>query len=169
MTVDCGSYTLPIYLITECGCTVCQTPQLTIYGFAGSRDGDPLVYGDIYWNGSLITNTSDDGSFSFTVNQGVSRASMLFVDSYNMTFMDSTYVFEMPQSDIDSQYVRAVLLRRAQTFYINASEENNIEFNDTVLEIPPESFYTADGQIYTVSTESSKKCVRCIIHTFISM
>ena len=151
INVECETYTLPVHLITECGCTICRTPQLTIYGFAGSREGDPLQYGDIFWNGSLVTNTSDDGSFSFTVDKGITRASMLFIDAFNKTFLDSTYVFETPESDTDSYYVRVVLFRRGQPSFFNSTVENTLELNGTLLEIPAGSFYTIDGQLFEVS------------------
>ena len=79
------------------------------------------------------------------------RASVLFVDSYNRTFMDSTYVFEVPSEGIDSQYIRVVLLARGQSFSVNSSVEGRVVFNSTAINIPPDSFYTADGQLYTVN------------------
>ena len=132
---------------------MCQQRGLTIYGFAGSRDGIPLQYGDIYWNGSLVTNTSFDGSFSFTVDYGFSRASVLFVDNVNRTFMDTTYVFNPPSNDddADSHYIRVNLVLRGRVFEINGETENTLELENSAIEIPPGSFYTESGEPYTVN------------------
>ena len=131
---------------------MCQQRGLTIYGFAGSLDGIPLRYGDIYWNGSLVTNTSFDGTFSFTVDHGLSRASVLFVDSVNRTFMDTTYVFIPPSNDdVDSHYIRVNLVLRGRVFEIDGETENTLDLENSAIEIPPGSFYTESGELYTVN------------------
>ena len=151
VNVNCSTYTLPVFLVTSCGCNICQQPEFTIYGFAGSRDGIPLQYGDIFWNGTWVSNTSFDGTFSFTVELAVSRVSVLFVDSFNNTFMDSTYVFEIQNNNQDSEYIQVYMLYRGRTSQLNATEESLLEINSTVLEIPSNSFYTSDGQLYRVN------------------
>ena len=96
---------MPLYLVTSCGCTECQQDDLTIYGYAASSDHVPLSYGEIHWNGSHVANTTEDGTFSFTVELGPSKASILFVDAYNRTFMDTLYVFNMPADTTESSSV----------------------------------------------------------------
>ena len=156
--VDCDTYSLPIYLVERCGCTLCRQNTLTIYGFAGTREGDPLYYGDIYWNGTRITNTSNDGTFSLTVDTTIARASILFVDSFNKTLMDSTYVFEMPDDNEDSQYIRVILLPKERTVSLNASEDSTLVLNSTEIDIPAGAFYTSDGQLYTASIMLKTQC-----------
>ena len=58
----------------------------------------------------------------------------------------------MPSNNDDSSYIRVILLRRGQTSNLYATEESVLDVNNTFIEIPPNSFYTADGQLYQVST-----------------
>ena len=143
--------------MTSCGCTTCQQSTVTVYGFAGARDATPLRSGDIYFVGNWVGTTTVNGTFSFTVERGVTRASVLFRDSVNREFMDNSYVFEMPDDDHDSQYIRVVLLRRGSATQLNASEESTLQVNDSIIEIPADSFYTTGGQLYTVRKVKSGK------------
>ena len=157
--VDCGTYQIPMYVVTSCGCTLCQEANFTIYGYAASSNDIALANGEIYWNGSHIANTSEDGTFFFTVELGPSKASILFVDVYNRTFMDSLYVFNMPTDTSESSYyIRVYLLPKGQTFELNATAENDFEMNDATITIPPGSFYTADGQPFTVCNTNYVLC-----------
>ena len=151
--IDCGSYTMPMYAVTACGCTDCQQDDVTIYGYAASHNDVALTYGKIYWNGSHVANTSEDGTFSFTVELGPSKASILFVDAYNRTFMDTLYVFDMPTdaTDESSYYIRVYLLPRGEKVELNATAENEFEMGSNTINIPAGSFYTADGQPFSVS------------------
>ena len=151
VTIDCDTFLLPVYLVTSCGCTTCQQSNVTIYGFAGARDSTPLQYGDIYFGGVLVANTTENGRFSFSVERGTARGSVLFRDVLNREFMDNTYVFEMPDDAHDSQSIRVVLLRRGQVTSLNANEDSELQLNGSVIDIPASSFYTSDGQLYTVS------------------
>ena len=136
--------------MTSCGCTICQQRNVTVYGFAGARDATPLRSGDIYFAGSWVGATTANGTFSFTVERGVTRAAVLFRDSVQREFMDNSYVFEMPDDDHDSESIRVVLLRRGSTTQLTSSEESTFHVNGSVIDIPAESFYTSDGQLYTV-------------------
>ena len=152
-----------MYVVTSCGCTLCQEANFTIYGYAASSNDVVLANGEIYWNGSHIANTSEDGTFFFTVELGPSKASILFVDVYNRTFMDSLYVFNMPTDTSESSYyIRVYLLPKGQTFELNATAENDFEMNDATITIPPGSFYTADGQPFTVCNTNYVLCY-CVI------
>ena len=161
VNIDCDTFSLPVTLVTSCGCARCQQSNVTVYGFAGARDATPLRSGDIYFAGNWTGYTTENGTFSFTVERGVTRASVLFRDSVNREFMDNSYVFEMPDDDHDSQYIRVVLLRRGSTTPLNASEESTLQVNGSVIDIPAESFYTSDGQLYTVS---NLKSARNLLH-----
>lgn len=142
-----------MYVVTACGCTLCEQANFTIYGYAASVNDVPLMYGDIYWNGSLITNTSSDGTFSFSVELGSTKASILFIDSFNRTFMNTNYVFKLPAdtSQSSSQYIRVNMLPRAPMQNVDASNEAVVTASNLDLNIPANSFYTADGQPFTVT------------------
>ena len=159
--VDCGTYQIPMYVVTSCGCTLCSQDDLTIYGYAASSNDIALAYGEIYWTGSHIANTSEDGTFSFTVELGPSKASILFVDVYNKTFMDYLHVFEMPSDSAEtSRYVRVRLMPRGEPVELSADDDSDLQVNTANISIPAGSFFTADGQPYLV-----KKCceVRCVL------
>ena len=64
--------------------------------------------------------------------------------------MDNTYVFEAPINNEDSQYIRVVLLSRGQVFDLNAEQESTLDLSTSAIEIPPGSFYTENGELYTV-------------------
>ena len=143
--------TVPVYIVTSCGCTTCTAnANVTVVGIAGGHDGTVLQYGDIYVNGVLLANTSESGQFSFEVDRGLERVSVLFVDNHNRYFTDNSYILQMPSEDQDSVSIRVYLLPRGNVTTFSASEETTLTSGDTNITIPANAFYTQDGQLHTV-------------------
>ena len=66
--------------------------------------------------------------------------------------MDTTYVFIPPSNDdVDSHYIRVNLVLRGRVFEIDGETENTLDLENSAIEIPPGSFYTESGELYTVN------------------
>ena len=143
---------LPVYIVTSCGCTLCNEEEtVTIVGIASSRSGTALRYGSLFYNGEQVATTTETGEFSFEADRGVQRATVLFVDTYDRYFMDNSYVFEMPTGNQDSVSIRVYLLPRGNVTTISATQESTLSVGDTEVIIPENAFYTQDGQLYEVT------------------
>ena len=150
--MTCDGDELPLEIVTSCGCGECPTSDdVTIIGIASGSDGTPLQNGSVYFNGSFVTNTSDDGQFEFDVPRATRRGSVLFVDDVTRYFMDNSYIFQLSSDTQDTYFIRVHLLPRGNTTTVNATEESFLEVGEAEVEIPPNAFYTQDGQLFTVS------------------
>ena len=105
---------------------------------------------------------SESGQFSFEVDRGLERVSVLFVDNHNRYFTDNSYILQMPSEDQDSVSIRVYLLPRGNVTTFNANETNTLSSGQTEIIIPANAFYTQDGQLHTVSIDSKLNKFACV-------
>ncbi|XP_070572627.1 cartilage intermediate layer protein 1-like [Ptychodera flava] len=158
MELTCDSFNISMLVVTSCSCSVCVIPKVRVRGRAVAVDnGEPLAYGKVYVMGERVDRTSKNGDFSFEISKGARHLAVTFVDKEN-TFVETTKVLPIGQGS--SLYHQVYLQRRALPVMVNASEASTIMLGNSSepsveIEIPPNSFLTADGQLYTGNVSAS--------------
>ncbi|KAJ7308320.1 hypothetical protein JRQ81_008854 [Phrynocephalus forsythii] len=159
--IRCTGYTLPVKVVTECGCTACTKPKVLVRGKASAADdGEPLRFGEIYLGSEKIGFTGYTGGFTLEVPPNTKRLVVQFVDRLKK-FLDAMKVFLFDQRG-GAVYQDIKLLRRKTPVELDAWETNVIPLGEVAEEgpigeivIPPGAFFRPDGQPYNGTVEAS--------------
>ena len=76
-----------------------------------------LQQGDIVWNGTVIAQTTQNGTFEFSVPVGTERISLLFKDTVNRILLDTVYVVDFPRGAEGMYYITVLMLASAVTVF----------------------------------------------------
>lgn len=153
-----GNVNLPMLMVVSCGCAPCSPPRLFVSGTAKGFDGTALYYGKITINGNETKHAGKNGDFSFEIPIGTERISLLLQDEYLKYLMDTVYAFDIPAGAQGTQYVVVKMLVRGTPVDLQSNVQEDISLASTEtgrslasVTIPPNSFYTEDGSIHSVS------------------
>ena len=134
-----------------------QTCYTIVLIFTG-LDGSPVRYTSIHFNGTLLTTTNGYGSFSFSVPDDIVRMPLLFQDTFLKSFMDTSYVLEIPKGYSGEMYITVTMFERENVVEILSTEENEITLTSNAtgrdlcsIVISANSFYTESGELYQVA------------------
>ncbi|MFT7798734.1 cartilage intermediate layer protein 1-like [Arapaima gigas] len=160
-TIDCGSYTLPIRIVTECGCQKCVEPKVLVRGRVVAADnGEPLRFGHIYIGKERVGTTGYQGSFTLQVSPETERLVVNFVDTLQK-FIDTVKVFIFDKKG-GAVYHDVKVMRKQEPIDINSTEANTIylgeiEGEDPIgqIVIPPNSFHKSTGEVYEGTVKAS--------------
>nr|XP_020649780.1 cartilage intermediate layer protein 2-like [Pogona vitticeps] len=159
--IPCNGYTLPIKVVTECGCASCTQPKILVRGkVSAADDGEPLRFGEIYLGSEKIGFTGYKGAFTIEVPTNTKRLVVKFVDRLKK-FVDTVKVFPFdPRGGAVYQDVR--IMRRKKPVELDTLETNVIPLGEVAGEgpvgeivIPPRSFFRSNGQAYNGTVKAS--------------
>ncbi|KAJ8387770.1 hypothetical protein AAFF_G00150710 [Aldrovandia affinis] len=159
--IDCGGYTLPIRVVTECGCQKCVEPKVLVRGRVVAADnGEPLRFGHIYVGKERAGTTGYQGSFTIQVAPGTERLVVNFVDR-QQKFIDTIKVFLFDRKG-GAIYHDVKVMRKKEPVEINSAETNTIYLGEIKDEdpigqivIPPNSFHKSSGEVYEGTVKAS--------------
>ncbi|XP_068173906.1 cartilage intermediate layer protein 1 [Antennarius striatus] len=159
--ITCQGYQLPTMVVTECGCQKCVDIKAFVHGRVVAADnGEPMRFGHILMNGIRISRTGYKGTFSIQVPSDTERLVLTFVDNMQK-FVDTTKVLPFNTRG-GSIYHEIKLLRKKAPVTISATESNTLELGEVEgreamvqIQIPPNSFYTEKGEVFTGNVNAS--------------
>uniref|UniRef100_A0A667WY91 Cartilage intermediate layer protein 2 n=1 Tax=Myripristis murdjan TaxID=586833 RepID=A0A667WY91_9TELE len=160
-TIDCGTYSLPIRAVTECGCQKCVEPTVLVRGRVVTADNnEPLRFGHIYIGRERVGTTGYQGGFTLQITPDTQRLVVNFVDP-TQKFIDTPKVFIFDKRG-GSIYHDVKVMRKQIPIDINAGETNTIDLGEIKgedpigqLVIPPNSFHKENGEIYEGTVKAS--------------
>ncbi|GCC38455.1 hypothetical protein chiPu_0016969 [Chiloscyllium punctatum] len=152
--ISCTNYMLPIKVVSRCGCQKCVETRAIVRGRALAADnGEAMRFGLIFMSGKKISMTGFRGSFSIQVPADIDRLVLTFVDRYGK-FVNTTKILPFNKKG-SSVYHEIKLLRKKPAVTLDCSVSNTISLGAienqspiAELEIPPNSFYRQNGDIY---------------------
>uniref|UniRef100_A0A8C0H5E3 Cartilage intermediate layer protein n=1 Tax=Chelonoidis abingdonii TaxID=106734 RepID=A0A8C0H5E3_CHEAB len=159
--ISCSGYTLPTKVAVECGCSVCTEIKMTVRGRATAADnGEPIRFGHIYLGNNRISMTGYKGTFSVHIPADTERLVLTFVDRLQK-FVNTTKVLPFNKKG-GAVFHEIKLLRKKAPVTLESSETNTIPLGDmegddpiAELEIPPNTFYRQNGELYTGKVKAS--------------
>ncbi|XP_061539886.1 cartilage intermediate layer protein 1 [Phycodurus eques] len=160
-TIDCGSYSLPIRSVSECGCQKCVQPTVLVRGRVVTADnGEPLRFGHIYIGKERAGTTGYQGGFTIQVTPDTQRLVVNFVDP-TQKFIDTPKVFILDKKG-GSIYHNVKVMRKQAPIDIEAGETNAINLGEIKgedpigqLVIPANSFHKDNGEVYEGTVKAS--------------
>ncbi|XP_078681175.1 cartilage intermediate layer protein 2-like [Branchiostoma floridae x Branchiostoma belcheri] len=152
--IDCGTYTINIMAIASCECLECGDPVTYIRGeLLGGPNDQAVVNANILVNGVLRGYTSFTGAFTLEIPANTKRLAVTFKDVYK-NFVETTKILSFVEGE--SIYHRVHIRERAPPIVMSSVQTNSVDLGTVSgaepigqLEIPPNSFYTKDGQPYS--------------------
>ncbi|XP_075063732.1 cartilage intermediate layer protein 1 [Mixophyes fleayi] len=159
--VSCHGYVLPIKVAVECGCLKCTETKTVVRGRAVAADtGEPMRFGHIYMGNSRVSMTGYKGTFSIQVPAETERLVLTFVDRLQK-FVNTTKVLPFNKKG-GTVFHEVHLLRKKEPVILDSMKTNQIALGDVEnsdpiaeLEIPPNSFYRQNGEIYNGKVKAS--------------
>ncbi|XP_026014939.1 cartilage intermediate layer protein 1 [Astatotilapia calliptera] len=159
--IDCGSYSLPIRAVIQCGCQKCVQPTVLVRGRVVTADNnEPLRFGHIYIGKERVGTTGYQGGFTLRITPDTQRLVVNFVDP-SQKFIDTPKVFIFDKKS-GSIYHDVKVMRKQTPIDINAGETNFISLGEIKdedpigqLVIPPNSFHKDNGEIYEGTVKAS--------------
>ncbi|XP_030434993.1 cartilage intermediate layer protein 1 [Gopherus evgoodei] len=159
--ISCSGYTLPTKVAVECGCSMCTEIKMTVQGRATAADnGEPIRFGHIYLGNNRISMTGYKGTFSVHIPADTERLVLTFVDRLQK-FVNTTKVLPFNKKG-GAVFHEIKLLRKKAPVTLESSETNTIPLGDmegddpiAELEIPPNTFYRQNGELYTGKVKAS--------------
>ncbi|XP_076134901.1 cartilage intermediate layer protein 1 [Alosa pseudoharengus] len=159
--INCGRYSLPIKVVTECACQSCVEPKVLVRGrVVAADDNEPLRFGHILMGKERVGTTGFQGGFTLQVSPGVQRLVVNFVDPTEK-FIDTVKVFIFDKKG-GSVYHDVKVMRKVEPIDINAAETNTIYLGEMKGEdpigqivIPPNSFHKNTGEVYEGTVKAS--------------
>uniref|UniRef100_A0A8C3XR77 Cartilage intermediate layer protein n=1 Tax=Chelydra serpentina TaxID=8475 RepID=A0A8C3XR77_CHESE len=159
--ISCSGYTLPTKVAVECGCSVCTEIKMTVQGRVTAADnGEPMRFGHIYIGNNRIGMTGYKGTFSVHIPADTERLVLTFVDRLQK-FVNTTKVLPFNKKG-GVVFHEIKLLRKKAPVTLESSETNTIPLGDmegddpiAELEIPPNTFYRQNGELYTGKVKAS--------------
>ncbi|MBN3309725.1 CILP1 protein, partial [Amia calva] len=159
--INCGSYTLPIRAVVECGCQKCIQPKVLVRGRVVAADtGEPLRFGHIYIGKDRVGTTGYQGSFTIAVPSDTKRLVVNFVDRMQK-FIDTVKVFIFDKKG-GAVYHDVKVMRKQEPININSVETTTIYLGEIKGEdpigkivIPPNSFHKSSGEVYEGTVKAS--------------
>ncbi|XP_076880309.1 cartilage intermediate layer protein 1 isoform X1 [Brachyhypopomus gauderio] len=159
--INCGSYTLPVKVVRECGCQKCVEPKILVRGRVVAADNDePLRFGHIFMGKDRIGITGYQGGFTIQVPTDTQRLVVNFADPTEK-FIDTVKVFIFDKRG-GAVYHDVKVMRKQAPVDINAGETNTIFLGEVKgeepigqLVIPPNSFHKSSGETYEGTVKAS--------------
>ncbi|XP_078598592.1 cartilage intermediate layer protein 2-like isoform X2 [Branchiostoma floridae x Branchiostoma japonicum] len=159
-TINCGGYTIDIMAISTCECLECGDPVTYIRGeLLGGPNDEPVVNADILVNGVLRGYTSFSGTFTLEIPINTKRLAVTFKDIYKQ-FVETTKILNFVEGE--SIYHRVHIRQRAPPIIMSSDQTSTVDLGTVPgtapiaqLEIPPNAFYTKDGQQYQGDVDAS--------------
>ncbi|XP_044139100.1 cartilage intermediate layer protein 1 [Bufo gargarizans] len=159
--VSCQGYVLPIKVAVQCGCLKCTDTKIIVRGRAIASDtGEPMRFGHIYMGNARVSMTGYKGTFSIQVPAETERLVLTFVDRLQK-FVNTTKVLPFNKKG-GAVFHEVLLLRRKEPVILDSMKTNQISLGDVEnddpiaeLEIPPNSFYRQNGEIYNGKVKAS--------------
>uniref|UniRef100_A0A8C6T463 Cartilage intermediate layer protein 2 n=1 Tax=Neogobius melanostomus TaxID=47308 RepID=A0A8C6T463_9GOBI len=160
-TIDCGSYNLPIKMVTQCSCHKCVEPTVLVRGRVVSADNsEPLRFGHIYIGKERSGTTGFQGDFTLHITPDTQRLVVNFVDP-SQKFIDTPKVFIFDKKG-GSIYHDVRVMRKQLPVDLNAGENNSIDLGEIKGEdpigqllIPANSFHKDNGDVYEGTVKAS--------------
>ncbi|XP_078680902.1 cartilage intermediate layer protein 2-like [Branchiostoma floridae x Branchiostoma belcheri] len=159
-TINCGTYSISIMAISSCDCLECGDPVTYVRGeLVGGPTNTPVIFADIFVNGVPNGFTSYTGTFTLEIPQNTKRLAVTFKDLYK-EFVETTKILEFVEGG--TIYHKIHIRERAPPIVISSEMTNTVDLGTVQdkppvaqLEIPPNSFYTKDGQPYSGTVQAS--------------
>ncbi|KAG9266588.1 cartilage intermediate layer protein 1 [Astyanax mexicanus] len=159
--INCGGYTLPIKVVSECSCQKCVEPKILVRGRVVAADNnEPLRFGHIVMGRERVGTTGYQGGFTIQVPSDTQRLVVNFVDP-SQKFVDTLKVFIFDKKS-GAVYHDVKVMRKKEPVDISAAETNTIylgeiEDEDPIgqLVIPPNSFHKSTGETYEGTVKAS--------------
>ncbi|XP_074989319.1 cartilage intermediate layer protein 1 isoform X2 [Caretta caretta] len=159
--ISCSGFALPTKVAVECGCSMCREIKMTVRGTATAADnGEPMRFGHIYIGNNRIGMTGYKGTFSVHIPADTERLVLTFVDRLQR-FVNTTKVLPFNKKG-GAVFHEIKLLRKKAPVTLVSSETNTIPLGDVEgddpiaeLEIPPNTFYRQNGELYTGKVKAS--------------
>ena len=146
--------TFNISKVTHCSCGNCSKKVTFIEGIVvGGPEEKPVKYGHVIYDGTLVTNTDEDGNFSLTIPEiKTKRVIVTFKDSSNKEFEERSKVFIIKEGR--RVFHKIVLRKMPPPIVFNASEPFEIALgsgsNDSSfgsLKLQNNSLLTENGSV----------------------
>ncbi|XP_069767658.1 cartilage intermediate layer protein 1-like [Narcine bancroftii] len=152
--ISCPTYTLPIRVVTRCGCQRCIDTKAIVRGRAVAVDnGEPMRFGQIFMGRKKISMTGYKGTFSIVVPADISRLVLTFVDRHQK-FVNTTKVLPFNRKG-GSVFHEIKLVRKRPELTLDCSISNTINLGTiknqnpiAELELLPNTFYRPSGELY---------------------
>ncbi|XP_017314239.1 cartilage intermediate layer protein 1 isoform X2 [Ictalurus punctatus] len=159
--ITCQGYQLPTMVVTQCGCKKCVEIKTIVRGHALAADtGEPLRFGHIYMDGARISRTGYKGTFSIQVPTDTERLVLTFVDNMQK-FVNTTKVLLFNNKG-GAVYHEIKLLRKKPPVTLSSIASNKLQLGEVQgeepmaeLEIPPNSFYKQNGEVFVGNVKAS--------------
>lgn len=159
--ITCAGYTLPVKVTVECGCQKCTEVKVTVRGRAVASDtGEPMRFGHIYMGSNRISMTGYKGTFSVQVPPDTERLVLTFVDRLQK-FVNTTKVLPFNRNG-GAVFHEVRMLRKKPPITLESTETNMISLGEmegedpiAQLEIPPNTFYRLNGELYAGKVKAS--------------
>ncbi|XP_070618275.1 cartilage intermediate layer protein 1 [Erythrolamprus reginae] len=159
--ITCAGYTLPIKVAVECGCLKCTEVKITVRGRAVASDtGEPMRFGHIYMGNNRISMTGYKGTFSVQVPPDTERLVLTFVDRLQK-FVNTTKVLPFNRNG-GAVFHEVRMLRKKPPITLESTATNMISLGEmegedpiAELEIPPDTFYRLNGELYSGKVKAS--------------
>ncbi|KAJ6662852.1 hypothetical protein lerEdw1_011056 [Lerista edwardsae] len=159
--ITCAGYTLPVKIAVECGCQKCVEMKVVVRGRAVASDtGEPMRFGHIYMGNHKVSMTGYKGTFSIQVPPDTERLVLTFVDRLQK-FVNTTKVLPFNKNG-GAVFHEIKMLRKKPPITLDAAQTNMIslgemEGDDPIaeLEIPPNTFYRQNGELYAGKVKAS--------------
>lgn len=157
----CQGYQLPTMVVAQCGCQKCVDAKAVVHGRAFAADnGEPMRFGHIFLKGVRVSRTGYKGTFSVQVPPDTDRLVLTFVDNMQK-FINTTKVLPFNTRG-GSVYHEIKLLRKTAPVTISSAETSTLQLGEVEgqeamvqLQIPPNSFYTERGDVFTGNVNAS--------------
>lgn len=159
--IQCNGYTLPTMVAAECGCKKCTQTKMIVRGRAVADDnGEPMRFGQMFISNIAIGFTGYKGDFNLQVPPGTERLVVTFVDRFGK-FVNSTKILLFNHKG-GTVFHNIKLQRKKPAIPIASTVTNTIslgemEGEDPIgqIEIPPNSFYKLNGELYNGTVQAS--------------
>ncbi|XP_078375573.1 cartilage intermediate layer protein 1-like [Oculina patagonica] len=153
--VSCGNgIKFTIQKVTKCACADCAVPKIVVRGKAVDPVGNPVKKGEItVGDGGGKYSTDLSGNFKIPVKSGTTRLVLTIRDKLQGLLMDTTKAFTIHEGQVS--FYTIVLQKKPPVKKFKANEKQKIPLGGSDgkpsfvdIDIPANSFVTADGSIY---------------------
>ena len=115
---------------------------------------DPVVGAKIWFDGSLVDLTNDEGRFNFTIDEHLSRIVITVAIGADSNLIGTTQVLVVQPGTGGTVFTTIILLQKASslTFQSIAGAEVTVGSGarELLLDIPANALYTENGDLYEV-------------------
>ena len=139
-------------VIKACGCGKCIAKQTVIEGQVFGEDDSTATFVDLFFTGTLVDRTDNDGMFSFVVPKATKRVIVTFKDRVFRKYQEQDTIFTINEGQRTMYTVQ--LRKMAIPITFNASEPLELPLGGVVdsfaeVELPENALLNEDGSVFS--------------------